>query len=295
MVEKEEYNPFEGIQGLEGCSLTGLGSALPEQRTVVTPTERQLALWRQARGGAVMDPRYKIDILEKIYSGDPAAKPFLDQEIPVEVPTTLRCQTADMVLRRQQRELGLIAHALTTGLNDLEGASTHFLSAVEEIGEGPVRERLLQAHREMTQASTHPLGHALRMLVSRFNDAANKRRQNLALSISDKMLAQQIRAAPLGYDSLLASSLQPAIQASTSRQQNNLLIVALQNNSRPATSRRSRSPVRRYQSQDGQQKQQTRQQQQPFRRGSRGGRGFSRGSRGTRGTRGGRPFFTRRS
>ena len=271
---------------MEGCSLTGLGSALPKQRTVVTPTERQLALWRQARGGAVMDPRYKIDILEKIYSGDPAAKPFLDQEIPVEVPTTLRCQTADMVLRRQQRELGLIGHALTTGLNDLEGASTHFLSAVEEIGEGPVRERLLQAHREMTQASTHPLGHALRMLRSRFNDAANKRRRNLALSISDKMLAQQIRAAPLGYDSLLASSLQPAIQASTSRQQNNLLIAALRNNSLPATRRRSRSPVRRYQSQDGQQQQQTRQQQQPFRRGSRGGRGFSRGSRGTRGTRG---------
>ena len=41
--EEEEYNPFEGIQGLEGCSLTGLGSALPKQRTVVTPTERQLA------------------------------------------------------------------------------------------------------------------------------------------------------------------------------------------------------------------------------------------------------------
>ena len=192
-----------------------------------------------------------------------------------------------MVLRRQQRELGLIAHALTTGLNDLEGASTHFLSAVEEIGEGPVRERLLQAHREMTQASTH----ALRMLGSRFNDAANKRRQNLALPISDKMLAQQIRAAPLGYDSLLASSLQPAIQASTFRQQNNLLIGALRNTPRPATRGRSRSPVRRYQSQDGQQQQQTRQQQQPFRRGS---RGFSRGSRGTRGTRGGRPSFTRR-
>ena len=195
----------------------------------------------------------------------------------MEVPTTLRCQTADMVLRRQQRELGLIPHALTTGLNDLEGASTHFLSAVEEIGEGPVRERLLQAHREMTQASTH----ALRMLGSRFNDAANKRRQNLALPISDKMLARKIRAAPLGYDSLLASSLQPAIQASTFRQQNNLLIGALRNTPRPATRRRSRSPVRRYQSQDGQQQQQTRQQQQPFRRGS---RGFSRGSRGTRGT-----------
>ena len=104
--EEEEYNPFEGIQGLEGCSLTGLSSALPKQRTVVTPTERQLALWRQARGGAVMDPRYKIDILEKIYSGDPAAKPFLDQEIPVEVPTTLRCQTADMVLRGNRENWG---------------------------------------------------------------------------------------------------------------------------------------------------------------------------------------------
>ena len=125
------------------------------------------------------------------------------------------------MLRRQQKDLGLITHALATGLNDLEGASTYFLSAVEEIEEGSVRERLLHAHREMTQASTHPLEHALRMLGSRFNDLANKRRQNLALSMSDKMLAQQIKTTPPGYDSLLASSLQPAIQASTSRQQNN--------------------------------------------------------------------------
>ena len=289
---EEEYNPFKGIQDLDGYSLVGLGSALPKVRPTITPSSRQLALWRQVRGGDVMDPHPRVDILDKIYSGDPAAKPFLDQEVPLEIPTSTKFQVTDLAMRKQQRDMGLVAHAITTGLEDLEGASAHLLSTVEEMTDGPVKDRLMQAHREVTQASTHPLGHALRLLGSKFNDLASKRKNLLSLTVQDKMLGQQIRSTPLGYDSLLATSLQPAVQASASRRQNELLMAALRNNTRPRSRYRSRSPVRR--PVETQQYQQQRQGPPPFRRGSRGGRG-SRGTRGARGTRGGRPSFSRRS
>ena len=58
-----EYNPFQGRNGLERCSLTGLGSALSRRRTVVTPTSTQLALWRQVRGGRTMKS-VEVDLVE---------------------------------------------------------------------------------------------------------------------------------------------------------------------------------------------------------------------------------------
>ena len=192
--------------------------------------------------------------------------------------------------------MSLVAHAITTGLEDLEGASAHPLSTDEEMTDGPVKDRLMQAHREVTHTpthtSTHPLGHALRLLGSKFNDLASKRKNLLSLTVQDKMLGQQIRSTPLWYDSLLATSLQPAIQASASRRQNELLMATLRNNTRPRSRYRSWSPVRR--PVETQQYQQQRQGLPPFRRGSRGGRG-SRGARGARGTRGGRSSFSRRS
>ena len=296
--QEEVYNPFQGIEGLDGYSLTGLGSALPRQKVVVTPSVRQLSLWRQVRGGRVMDPSIKTDMVERIYSGDPAAKPFLDAEAPMEIPTNTRFQAADATLRRRQKDLGIIAHALTTGLDDLEGASKHLLSAVDDLEEGPIKDRILEAHREVTQASTHPLGHALRILASKFNDVAKQRRTALETTSLDRVLSQLIKTTPLGFDSLLASSLQPAIQASSSRRQQDMLMAALRSNSRasrPARRDRSRSPVRRpHSNQNHSQGFRQSTDRQPFRGSSRGSRGSgSRGTRGSRGSRGQRPFSRR--
>ena len=170
---EEEYNPVQLIEGLEGYSLTSLGSALQRQKVMVTPSSRQLSLWRQVRGGQTMDAQINSDIAEKIYASDPAAKPFIDSEAPMEISTS-RFQAADGLLRRRQRDMGVIVHALTTGLDDLEGAANHLISATNELEEGPVKDRLLQAHREVTQASTHPLDHALRIIAFKFNDIANQ-------------------------------------------------------------------------------------------------------------------------
>ena len=134
--QEEVYNPFQGIQGLDGYCLTGLGSALPRQKVIVTPSVRQMSLWRQVRGGRVMDPSIKTDMVERIYSWDPAAKPFLDAEAPMEIPTNTKFQAADATLRQRQKDLGIIAHSLTTGLDDLEDASKHLLSAMNDLGGG---------------------------------------------------------------------------------------------------------------------------------------------------------------
>ena len=65
-------------------------------------------------------------------------------------------QAADATLRMRQKDLGIIPHSLSTSLDDLERASNHLLSAVNDLEEGPVKERIVAAHREVTQVSTHP-------------------------------------------------------------------------------------------------------------------------------------------
>ena len=86
-----EYNPFQGRDYLEGCSLTGLGSALSRRKTVVTPTSTQLALWRQVKGGRTMESM-KVDVEDRFYSRDPLAKSFLDPEPPLDVPISAKQQ-----------------------------------------------------------------------------------------------------------------------------------------------------------------------------------------------------------
>ena len=97
-----------------------------------------------------MDPSIKTNMVEMIYSGDPAAKPFLDAEAPEKIPTNTKFQAADGTLRLGQKDLGTIVHALTTGLGDLVGVSNHLLSAVNDSEKGPVKERIMETHREVT-------------------------------------------------------------------------------------------------------------------------------------------------
>ena len=58
----------------------------------------------------------KVDVVERLYSGDPLAKSFLDPEPPLEVQMSTKQQLADSAIRKHQRDMGLVAHALTTGL-----------------------------------------------------------------------------------------------------------------------------------------------------------------------------------
>ena len=115
------------------------------------------------------------------------------------------------------------------------------------------------------------------------------------MTSSDRVLSQLIKTTPLGFDSLLASSLQPAIQASSSRRQQDMLMAALRSNSRasrPARRDRSRSPVRRpHSNQNHSQGFRQSTDRQPFRESSCGS--GSRGTRGSRGSRGQRPFSRR--
>ena len=59
LKQEERYNPFQGIDDLDGCSLAGLGSALSRQKTLVVRGVRKMeticmAFWH--RGAVVLRP-----------------------------------------------------------------------------------------------------------------------------------------------------------------------------------------------------------------------------------------------
>ena len=96
--EREEYNLFQGRDGLEWCSLDRIG--VFRNRAVVTPTSRSLALWRQVRGGGTMES-VKVDVVERLYSRDPVAKSFPDPEFrcPLSNSWQMICLVANTFLQ----------------------------------------------------------------------------------------------------------------------------------------------------------------------------------------------------
>ena len=109
-----------------------------------------------------------------------------------------------------------------------------------------MKHRVREAHRDMAQATTHPLGHSLRLLGSQLIDLGQRSCNNLAGSTNDRVLAQQSKQTPLGFDSLIESYLKPALDISaTRRQHDHMLAVTLKSSARPPRRNRSRSPVHR--------------------------------------------------
>ena len=113
------------------------------------------------------------------------------------------------------------------------------------------------------------------ILGSRFNDLSHRRLNNLAGSTTLMLLAQLIKQTPRGFDLLLESSLQPALDFSATRRQQDMLAAALRSY-RPPKKDRRHSPV--YRSMPSQ-SQQMRSFYQPF---CQGIVGSSQNSRGTR-------------
>ena len=90
-----------------------------------------------------MDP-VRAEIVEKLYSGDQAAAPSLHPEPPVEVRLSVKHLQQDGATRKQQRDMGLAAHALTTCLEDLERASVRLLRATVAMEDGPAKKGILE-------------------------------------------------------------------------------------------------------------------------------------------------------
>ena len=75
----------------------------------------------------------RTDIVERLTSGHPYAKPFLDPEPPVKIQMLLRQSQAGGVFWRQRRHIGLVTHAMSTRLEDLERALVHIQRASEDL------------------------------------------------------------------------------------------------------------------------------------------------------------------
>ena len=147
------------------------------------------------------DGDYLWTIRRAVVRKPPGRKSFLDPEPLVEVQMSLKQSHAGGVFRRQQRDMDLVAHGMSQGLEDLERAWVHLQGASEDLEEVLAKDRVLEAHKEMSQAVTHPLGHALRLLGARFNDLENKKRNHLAFSTANRTLSHYIRQTLIGFDS----------------------------------------------------------------------------------------------
>ena len=76
------------MTGLEDCPLAGLRTALSRKPLSSNTNERQLALWRQARGGAEMKPINVNRIEHRYLHEECAGTPFLAPDLPRAMPLT---------------------------------------------------------------------------------------------------------------------------------------------------------------------------------------------------------------
>ena len=282
---KSEQNPFLAMPGLEDCQLSGLRSALPKPVEEVTTSDRQRALWRQARGGAEIR-QVRIFRSEALYSSEGASSPFIPPELPQETPISHHHWQTDAAIKKQQKAMGVIAAALSKGLEMMKAPMME-ISAIAEASLIPEhRERLLEAVGVIQSDAMPPVGHALRFLAAGFIDLAIKRRELVANAVKDKLLQSQLRSCPLGFDSFYKEDVSGLLTAAVTRQTQYSLTSAIRDNKRPAPRRqeRSRSPLRRSQDESSHHRQR---EARTYRGGSsyRGRRPF-RGSSSFRGGRG---------
>ena len=106
---EEEINPFSAMPGLEDCPLAGLRSALSRPDSTNSTIDRQIALWRQARGGSSVRPIKTFRIEGTYAKQDDASAAFLAPELPPEMPLTHQQWGTDVGMRKQQRSYGIEA------------------------------------------------------------------------------------------------------------------------------------------------------------------------------------------
>ena len=233
--QDEKRNPFQEMPGLEDCLLL-----------------RQLALWRQARGGDEVKV-VRTNRVDALYSSqDEKASPFIAPDLPPELPLTQQQWQNDGLLRKQQRVFGVTAQALSRGLGLMEEPLQNIKHMCELIGDEEVRQRIEESVDLIANEALGPVGHSLRFLASGFNDTAYKWKEAAASAVKDTILQQQIRAKPLGFTSFFKDNPDQMIAAAATRQQQRALTSAIRDVKQPTKQTqprrpmdRSRSPLRR--------------------------------------------------
>ena len=277
-----EVNPVNEMSRLEDCPLAGLRTALSRQLSSAKNSDRQLALWRQARGGTDMKS-IKTNRIEHRYSHEECAgTPLLAPNLPQAMPLTHQQRLAYGALKKQQRSLGLTAMALTKGLEMIEAPMKDVSSIANSLPHEEHKHNLLNAVHMIQEEALAPVGHALRFMAAGYNDLAIKRRDASAQAVRDRILQQQLKSTPLGFDSFLKKDISSILQTATARQQHQALTSAIRGGrtAAPTSSRshdRSRSPVTVLDASSNYNARSSFRGRRPFRGGGGGG---SRGGRG---------------
>ena len=113
------------------------------------------------------------DIVEWLYSGHPDNKTFLNPG-PPDVVVQMSLKQSRWCITATAERYGPSGPCSVDRTQRLRESFGHLQQDSENLEEGPIKDRVLDAHKEMSQAATHPLGHALLLLGARFNDLGQR-------------------------------------------------------------------------------------------------------------------------
>ena len=139
--------------------------------------------------------------------------------------------------------MGLTALALTKGLEMMAAPLKDVSSIANSLPREEDRYNLLNAVHKIQEETLAPVGHGFK--AGGYDD---KRRDALAQAVRDRILQQQLKFTPLGFDSFFKEDISTILQTATARQQALTSAIRGGRTAAPASSRshdRSRSPVRR--------------------------------------------------
>ena len=153
-----------------------------------TTSGRQVALWRQARGG--MEVRNIKTFLDNVYAqpGDKGSL-FMAQDLPPELPLSTYLWQADSALKKQQHVSGVVAQALSRGLDMMEEPLNQINHMCEMIEDAEVRQQIrssVERIQEIQEEALTPVGHSFIYLAANFNDIAFKRREAAAMACGQR-------------------------------------------------------------------------------------------------------------
>ena len=156
-------------------------------------------------------------------------------DLPPELPLSTYQWHADSALKKQQRVFGVVAQALSRGLDMMEKPLNQINHMTEMIEDTEVRQQIRSSAERIQEEALTPVGHLSRYLAANFNDIAFRRREAAASAARNKVLQQQLRSKPLGFDSFFKEDPSSMITAAAGRQQQSALTNAIRETRRPVT------------------------------------------------------------
>ena len=216
-------DPFEKIPGLAGFGLSGIRSAMIRQAPSCPSESTEVAIWQGARGGERMLP-VKASVLEKMYVEGTGSEAFRAPKVPHCLSLGNRAQDDNNRLSSRQKKIGAVGHSVVKGLALLN-------QTAKDLHQVPIeaesKAAILPLISKLKEEVAQPLGHALRMLASEFNELGFRRRHICIDSVKDAQAKSDLKDIPMTSDRLFDKGVDSVMEQASKRQEKQLLAQVL--------------------------------------------------------------------